>query len=105
MLVTRMLLVWATLASTLANAQSPAESPMEFTRGQAIGLACSSCHGTDGISFGSVPSLRGRPAAELEQMLFSFRNTQDRALIMSRIAKGFSEQELTMVSDYFGSLK
>lgn len=105
MFLSRILLLLAVISPVAGGAQSLDELPLEFTRGQAISLACSSCHGTDGISFGSVPSLRGRPAAELEEMLLTFRETEDLGAIMSRIAKGFSEEELTMVSDYFGSMK
>lgn len=105
MLLSRVLLTAAICWPALAPAKGLREIPAEITRGEAIGLACTSCHGANGVSFGSVPSLKGRPAAELEKMLLAYRANDDRTTIMSRIAKGFSKEDITVVSDYFGSMK
>ncbi|CAG0911151.1 unnamed protein product [Cyprideis torosa] len=102
---TRALLCVLVAATGFAGTANSASQTMEFTRGQAISLACSSCHGTEGVSYGSVPSLKGRPAEQIEEKMQLFKKMSDKVTIMSRIAKGYSEEEITMVADYFGSLK
>jgi len=73
--------------------------------GEAIGFTCNGCHGTDGESQGSAPSLKGEDAATLKEMLMDFKNDKEEATIMNRIAKGYSEQEIAAVSEYFAKLK
>ena len=36
--------------------------------------ACGACHGTDGMSAGSIPPLQGLDAGEIETMLMSFKS-------------------------------
>lgn len=89
----------------LVGGSAQAEQSVEFTRGQAIGLVCSSCHGTDGISFGRVPSLKGMSAEKIEAAMLAYRNDESNIRLMDRIAKGYTTEEIAIISDYFGSMK
>ncbi|MGV6857812.1 MAG: c-type cytochrome [bacterium] len=91
----------------LATQLSPsfAHDITEPTTGRNIGIACAACHGTDGVSHGSVPTLKGHNAAKLEEDLLNFRSGKMDSTIMKRIARGYTPDEITAVSDYFGSMR
>jgi len=58
---------------------------------------CAACHSPDSHSHDShstIPSLAGRPAAELLRLLLSFRDGSRGATIMDRISRGYTREEL-----------
>ena len=73
--------------------------------GQAIGFTCAGCHGTDGDSQGSAPSLQGEDAERLKEMLMAYKTDKEQGTVMNRIAKGYSDEEIAAVSEYFSRLK
>jgi len=73
--------------------------------GQAIGFTCAGCHGTDGDSQGSAPSLKGEDAETLKEMLMDYKTDKDEGTVMNRIAKGYSDEEIAAVAEYFSQLK
>ena len=66
-----------------------------------LAAACANCHGTDGRSLGGVPSLAGENKAKLLQSLREFRDGKKPATIMHQIAKGYTEAQFELLSDYF----
>lgn len=82
-----------------------AQASTEFTRGEAIGLVCSSCHGTNGISFGRVPSIKGMSADRIESAMLAYKADTQNIRLMDRITKGYTEEDIAVVADYFGSMK
>ena len=66
-----------------------------------LAAACANCHGTDGRSLGGVPSLAGESKAKLLQTLHEFRDGKKPATIMHQIAKGYSDAQLDLLSDFF----
>lgn len=91
--------VASALLSTSASANEQALSPQQL---QAAVLAggCAGCHGTDGMR----DALNGRAAAVLERQLLSFKNDERPSTIMGRITKGFSDEEIAVIAQYFASL-
>ena len=73
--------------------------------GRAIGATCNGCHGTNGISQGAAPSIKGLPEAYLDQTMQQFKSGARPGTIMGRIAKGYSDAEIAAVSKYFAELK
>ncbi len=73
--------------------------------GRTIGVTCNGCHGTDGVSKGAAPSLAGRPSAQLEKAMLDFKTGKRPATIMDRIAKGYTDEEIKAMSDYFANMK
>ena len=65
---------------------------------------CSGCHGMDGRSRGSIPSLAGRPASELVALLRSFKSRTRPSTIMGRIITPFGGDEIRLLADYFAGL-
>ncbi|KMO31489.1 c-type cytochrome [Methylobacterium aquaticum] len=52
--------------------------------------SCSGCHGGPG---GAVPGLAGHSAEDIAASLAAFRSGARPATVMTRIAKGFSDEE------------
>jgi len=67
--------------------------------------SCANCHGTEGRLAGAIPAIANRPASVLEAQLLAFKNDEEpRATVMDRIAKGYSEDELRALAQYFANL-
>lgn len=64
---------------------------------------CAPCHGTEGRSVGLVASLAGRPADQLYDALAGFRSGVRPATVMHQHAKGWSDDELRRLADYFAT--
>jgi len=63
-------------------------------------LSCSGCHQPPGAD-GAVPSLAGRPAEEIVAALTQFRRGERTATVMDRIAKGFTDDEIRAIAEWF----
>lgn len=63
---------------------------------------CHSCHGTDGQSVGSMPSIAGKAPAYIAEALRDFRSGKKPSTVMARIAKGFSDAEIDALAKHFG---
>jgi cytochrome c553 len=63
-------------------------------------LSCSGCHGPAGGG-GPVPSLAGQPAQEIVAALMQFRAGERAATVMDRIAKGFTDDEIRAIAEWF----
>lgn len=73
--------------------------------GQMIAAQCNGCHGFEGKSQGSAPSLHGRAAILLTKSMMDFKSDNLEGTIMNRIAKGYTDQEIKNVAEYYANLK
>ena len=73
--------------------------------GETIAYTCNGCHGTDGVSKGAAPKLKGMPADYHAKALKEFKSGKKWSTIMQRIAKGYSDEEIEAVAQYYESLK
>jgi len=64
---------------------------------------CYSCHGTDGRSPGSIPSLTGKNAEQALLVLKEFKSGRLAATVMTRHAKGYTDAELEALANYIGT--
>ena len=70
-----------------------------------IAGTCANCHGTDGKLAGTIPAIAGRPSTVLEAQLLAYKQgLQPNTTVMDRIAKGFSDAELSALADYFANI-
>ncbi len=67
--------------------------------------SCMACHGTDGRAEGTGLTIGGRPAPDLLTKLLGYKTGKLPATIMHQHAKGYSDDELSRIADYFSSLK
>jgi sulfide dehydrogenase cytochrome subunit len=83
-------IVVALLAAPVQAAAQPASAP-----------ACSGCHAP--VSDGPVPSLIGRPAGEIATAMAAFRTGERAATVMDRIAKGYSDEEINAIAQWYAA--
>jgi sulfide dehydrogenase cytochrome subunit len=84
----RALLAFSVLAAGPALA---AEPPL-------AALSCGGCHGA-----APVPPVNGRPAAELEGAMKAFRANERPGTIMGRIARGYTDAEITAIAAFLAT--
>lgn len=77
----------------------------DITRGQMIGVTCAGCHGTDGAGGSAIPPLKGRDGKYMTDAMLGYKDGSRPGSIMPRIAKGYTEDELKAVAEYFAGLK
>ena len=94
-LITTMLIALTWCTSTVAD---------EVTRGIMLSNSCAACHGTDGKSPGSIPSIHGKSADYIVQALTDFREGNRPATVMGRHASGYTDEEIRLIAEYFSSL-
>ena len=67
--------------------------------------ACSGCHAAGAAAATSVSRLYGRDAGELMTAMSGFRDGSLPATVMTRIAKGFSDDELRAIAAWLAAQK
>ena len=77
-----------------AAAQSAAEAPPGA-------LGCTGCHGAPAA--GVIPDLAGQPARATVASLLAYRAGTGTGSVMERIAKGFSEDEIRAIAEWFAA--
>ncbi len=87
------------LVALPVQAQGPA-SPFPYFVGN-----CFNCHGTEGRVNSAIPSIAGRDKAYLEETLKAFKAGSKSATIMHQLAKGYSDEEIALLADYFSKQK
>ena len=91
-------------------AAAPATAPqlveMPVTPAAAVNMAnnCFACHGPNGVSPGSIPSLHTLTAQNIAEMLKAFKSGQRPATVMGRHAKGYTNTEIEAISSHIASL-
>lgn len=75
------------------------------TIGRTIGVNCNACHGPDGKSQGAIPSLDGLSAKQIESAVLAFKLGERQATVMNRIAKGYTDNEIAAIAEYFANLQ
>lgn len=93
-------IVTGAIAVALAGAAS-AQAPANTTLGRNLAAQCATCHGTNGKSVAEVASLAGQPAATMVQKMKDYRDGKLPASIMHQLAKGYSDEQVALMADYF----
>ena len=79
----------------------PAGQAEELSRAAMLSASCEGCHGTNGRSPGAIPTIAGKPAAYLREIMESFRSGDRDGTVMGRHVKGYSEEEIRLIAEYF----
>ncbi|MDO8703787.1 MAG: hypothetical protein Q7J84_02450 [Sulfuricaulis sp.] len=90
-------------ALPVAAADTPASAPPSPAAVVNMISNCYSCHGTDGRSPGSIPSLTGKNAEQALLMLKEYKSGRLSSTVMTRHAKGYTDAELEALANYIGN--
>jgi cytochrome c553 len=100
------LLAWAAGVRAQQPAPpAPAFAPSNLGEKGVRSLAanCAACHGTFGrpAPGATLPGLAGTPKGELLAALSQFKAGQKPATLMHQITKGYTDEELAALADFF----
>jgi len=96
------IMIAAATALLVFSGLAPAE---ENLRGRTIASACFGCHGAGSESGAAIPPLIvGAPAKYIEGSLKAFRDDSRPSTIMGRIAKGYTDEDIAAVAQYFSAM-
>lgn len=90
-------------AVLLAAGVLAAGAAMADTTGRDLAASCAACHGTDGHATGRMATLAGRDREDLLSRLRGFRDGSRDATVMHQHAKGYTDDELVRIAEYFAS--
>lgn len=89
-------LVTGLLAAGAAHAAGPT--------GQALSFTCAGCHGFNGVSVGPAsPSIAGLPKEYFVETMKGYADGTRPATVMDRIAKGYTEDEIIRMAEFFAA--
>ena len=91
------------IGSSLVGAALLPVSAFAADKGMVLALSCASCYGTNGASPGSIPRIQGRSAEYIEKAMLQFKAGERPATVMNRIAKGYTDEEIKLLSAYLGN--
>ncbi|RDI08380.1 Flavocytochrome c cytochrome subunit [Comamonas testosteroni] len=90
------------LAAPLPGLASSAATSLRVQDVAVLAASCANCHGPDGRSTGVIPQLRGLPETHLLQRLQAFKaGTAKDATVMTRLAKGYDDEQLKALAQWF----
>ena len=82
-----------------------APNAAELSRGAMLSASCAGCHGTNGQSPGTIPSLANQTAEFIRTNLEAFRSGERASTVMQRHAKGYTDEEIKLIAEHFGQLE
>lgn len=88
----------------VAQGSPSARDPVAF-QVQIWAASCMACHGPEGRAEGTGLTIGGRPAQDLLGKMLGYKSGRLPATIMHQHVKGYSDEELSLIADYFSTLK
>ena len=70
-----------------------------------LAASCANCHGTDGKSAGVMPPLAGLDKNYIILQMQDFKSSKRPATIMHQLAKGYSDEQIELMAEYFSVQK
>ena len=80
-------------------------SDVDLRAGGVLASNCANCHGTLGTAQGAMPSLAGQPKTYIVEQMRAFRDGKRPATIMHQLAKGYTEQQVEQIAEFFSRQK
>ena len=88
-------------------AQAQPDAPLSSAT-RYLAANCANCHGTDGRTgspAAGMPVLAGMARGHFIDQMTAFRDGKRPATIMHQLAKGYSDEQITLLADYFAAQK
>jgi sulfide dehydrogenase cytochrome subunit len=71
-----------------------------------LGNSCAGCHGTNGVSYGpAAPTIAGFSAEYTIEAMKEYKSDERASTIMGRIARGYSDDEIKAMAEFFAKQK
>ena len=70
-----------------------------------LAATCANCHGTNGHALPDAKVLAGEPAETIIETMADFRSGDKPATIMHQIVKGYTEEQIELIANYFAAQK
>jgi sulfide dehydrogenase cytochrome subunit len=96
-LIVRLFLAALVVAAAMSAARAETQTPPPGAS------SCSGCHAAKKTLDTLVPRLIGRSPADIEAAMMAFRSGEPPSLVMQRIAKGFSDDEIKAIAAWYGA--
>lgn len=98
----------AALAAALVAAAGPVSAAPDDAQKlytQSLAATCANCHGTQGkaVKDAALPGLAGMKADYLSAQMQAFRKGERKATIMHQIAKGYTDEQVRQLAEYFAA--
>ena len=77
---------------------------LKIEKGYCLHFHVRPCHGTHGLSPGAMSTLYGKSLEYIEQTMQGYKSDNRPSTMMHRIAKGYTLEEIRLISKYFSSL-
>lgn len=97
--------VLALPACQTTQTETPKAKPITAAAAANMGNNCFTCHGPEGRSPGSIPSLNGKSADVIVKTLNDFKSGTRPSTVMGRHAKGYTDAEIAAIASYISSFK
>nr|BAF34117.1 flavocytochrome [Hydrogenophilus thermoluteolus] len=89
-------------AAALAFALTPQAHAVEVDYAQVLANTCAGCHGPDGASRGpAAPTIAGMKPEIFIEAMQDYREDKRPGTIMPRIAKGYTDEQIKLMAEYF----
>jgi cytochrome subunit of sulfide dehydrogenase len=98
----------ATALGLLGPTQAqPSTSAQDALYTQSLAATCANCHGTKGraVEGSSVVTLAGMQRQYIIDQMNAFKSGQRPATIMHQLAKGYSDEQVARIAQYFAEQK
>lgn len=75
----------------------------KMSRATMLSYTCAGCHGTDGASPGSIPSIECKTSDYLLKVMKEYRDGKRSSTIMGRHVKGYTDDELQTIAGFYAT--
>ena len=99
----RPFLALVAIATSLVAASAQAQE--KLSPASLVASGCAACHNTQGRSVQGTPVIAGIPREQFITAFKEFQSGARPATVMHRHAKGYNDQEIELLADYFAAQK